>query len=144
MRGAEVETGRSIADVLTDIGANAQDLLRAEIELAQSEVRDRLVGARAAGVLFAVGAAAALLGALFLLLALLFALRLLMPGWAAAGCIAAAMAVTAIIGFYTGVRRFRASSLLFRSAESSKEGTQEKLHGANDQRPDREPHPQHP
>src|ERR1700752_1933479 len=114
MRGlGSVQSDRPITDVLVDIGRNAQDLLRAEIQRAQSDVRDRLLDARPAGVLFAVGAAAALLGGLFLLLGLLFALRLLMPAWAAAGCIAAALATTATIALTTGVRRFRASRPLF-------------------------------
>lgn len=122
MRGpGGVEMGRPIADVLVDIGRNAQDLLRSEIHLAQSEVRDRLLDARPAGVLFAVGAAAALLGGLFLLLALLFALRLLMPGWAAASCITAVLAVTATIALTTAVRRFRASPPLFKSLDESHE-----------------------
>jgi VIT1/CCC1 family predicted Fe2+/Mn2+ transporter len=126
MRGpGGVRTDRSVTDVLVDIGHNAQDLLRAEIQLAQSEVRDRLLEARPAGVLFAVGAAAALLGGLFLLLALLFALRLLMPAWAAAGCIAAVLAITATIALTTGVRRFRASPLLFTSLGGASAGEPE-------------------
>jgi VIT1/CCC1 family predicted Fe2+/Mn2+ transporter len=120
-----VETGRSISAVLVDIGRNAQDLLRSEIQLAQSEVRDRLLDARPAGVLFAVGAAAALLGGLFLLLALLFALRLLMPAWAAAGCITAALAVTATITLTLAVRRFRASPPLVKPLEQAHESAKE-------------------
>jgi hypothetical protein len=125
MRGSRVDTGRSITDVLLDIGSSALELLRSEIQLAQSEVRDRLLGARLAGVLFAVGAAAALLGALFLLLALLFALRLVLPAWAAAGCIAMVLAVTATIAFTTAARRFRASPPLVKPIEDSLEGTKE-------------------
>jgi VIT1/CCC1 family predicted Fe2+/Mn2+ transporter len=127
MRGlGRVETGRPITDVLIDIGRNAQDLLRSEIQLAQSEVRDRLLGARPAGVLFAVGAGAALLGAFFLLLALLFVLRLVMPAWAAAGCIAALLAVTATIALTAAVRRFRASPPLLDSLDDSNEAAREK------------------
>lgn len=125
MRGLGGVESRPIADVVVDIGRNAQDLLRSEIHLAQSEVRDRLLRARPAGVLFAVGAAAALLGALFLLLALLFALRLLMPAWAAAGCIAAVLAVTATIALNAGVQRFRTSPPLFKSSQGSNEGPRE-------------------
>jgi Putative Actinobacterial Holin-X, holin superfamily III len=127
MRGARVDGSRPITDVVVDIGRNALDLLRSEIQLAESEVRDRLIGARFAGVLFAVGAAAVLLGALFLLLALLFALRLLLPAWAAAGCIAAMLAVTATIALTTAVRRFRASPPLIRSIEDLSEGTKENV-----------------
>jgi len=123
LRGAEA--GRPIAGVLVDIARNAQDLLRSEIQLAQSEVRDRLLDSRPAGVLLAVGAAAALLGALFLLLALLFALRRVMPAWAAAGCITALLAVTATVALTTAVRRFRASPPLFKSREGSDEGAKE-------------------
>ncbi len=127
MRGlGGAETGRPITDVLIDIGRNAQDLLRSEIQLAQSEVRDRLLGARPAGVLFAVGAGAALLGAFFLLLALLFVLRLLMPAWAAAGCIAAVLALTATVALNAAARRFRASPPLLRSLDDSNEAARKK------------------
>jgi hypothetical protein len=121
MRDPAVKTDRSISDVLIDVGRNAQDLLRSEIQLAQSDVRDRMVGAWPAGVLFAVGSSAALLGAFFGLLAVLFALRLLMPGWAAAICVAAGLALTAALVLTAAVRRFRASPHLFRPLNASNE-----------------------
>jgi VIT1/CCC1 family predicted Fe2+/Mn2+ transporter len=95
---------RSIAEVVVDIGRNIQDLLRAELRLAQSEVRERL---QTAGTLLAAGVIGSLLSAFFLLVAILYGLRLLMPAWAAALCIAFAVAVVALFALKTGIGRLK-------------------------------------
>ncbi len=115
-------TGRPITDVLVDIGRNAQELLRAELRLAQSEVRQRLIEAQPAMALVVLGVAAALLSGFFLLMGTLFVLRFVMPGWAAALCIAVALALTAVIALNAGLRRLRATRpVLKRLDESVKE-----------------------
>jgi len=114
--------GRPITDVLVDIGRNAQDLLRAELRLAQSEVRERLIEAQPAVGLVVLGVAAALLSGFFLLMGALFVLRFVMPGWAAALCIAVTLALTAIVALNVGLRRLRAARpVLKRLEESAKE-----------------------
>lgn len=99
---------RSIAEVLVDIGRNVEDILRCEIRLAQSEVRVRLLSMQSPGVLVGMGLAGSLLSAVFLLLSILYALRLLMPPWAAALCIAVALALMASIALKVGLRRLKA------------------------------------
>lgn len=119
MAGPGTGSGRPITDVLVDIGRNAQELLRAELRLAQSEVRDRLIGAQPAMALVVTGVAAGVLSTLFLLLGVLFALRFVMPGWAAALCIAVALALTAVISLNVGLRRLKASRPVLKPLEDS-------------------------
>ena len=49
---------RSIADVLSDIAGNIQQIVRAEMRLAKAELREDLAKVRSAVVLFACGAVA--------------------------------------------------------------------------------------
>jgi uncharacterized membrane protein len=106
-----IEGGRRpITDILGDIGRDLQDLLRSEILLIESQVREQLISrARSAGVLVAMGVIGGLLSVFFLLLGVLYMLRLLMPAWAAAFAIAAALALIATVALTVGVRRLRAS-----------------------------------
>ena len=106
MRRAE----RSFTDVLADIFGNAQEILYCEIRLAVSEFRDDMVRARPAAILVVAAAAAALLSALFVLLAIVHALRLVMPAWAAALCVAIALALVSAVAMAAGIRRLRAQS----------------------------------
>jgi hypothetical protein len=115
--------GRSVSDVLVDIASSVQDILRFEIRLAQSEVREQLVRARAAGLLVAVGLGAGVLSGFFVLLAVFSALRLLMPPWAAALCIAAAAALIATIALRAGLRGLQAVRPALKTVESTKEPT---------------------
>jgi Putative Actinobacterial Holin-X, holin superfamily III len=114
------EAYRPFTDVLADIGRNVQDLLRSEIRLAQSELRERLFGART-GTLVAVGLAASFLSAFFLLLAVFSALRLLMPAWAAASCLAVALALTGALALSAGLRRLRKIRPVLKPVDSMKE-----------------------
>lgn len=99
---------RSFTDVVADIFRNVQEILRSEIRLAQSEVRDDLARARPAATLVGTAIGAAFLSAVFALLAIFHALRLVMPAWAAALCIAVGLALASVITLTSGLRRFRA------------------------------------
>jgi Putative Actinobacterial Holin-X, holin superfamily III len=98
---------RSITDVLVDISRNVQDILHFEIRLAKSEFRDNVVRARPGATLVLVAMGAALLSALFILLAILHMLRLVMPAWASALCLAIALALFSAIAMAAGIRRLR-------------------------------------
>jgi hypothetical protein len=112
---------RSFTDVLADIFRNVQDILHSEIRLAQSEFRDDLVRARPGAIFVAAALGGALLSALFLLLAILHALRLVMPAWAAALCVATALALVSAMGMVAGVRQLRALSARSRPGDRVKE-----------------------
>jgi len=113
--------GRAISDLLVDIGLNLEDLLRSEIRFARAKVRERV---QSSGVLLVAGVVGSLLSAFFLLLSILYALRTLMPLWAAALCIAAATALIATIALTVGMRRLKGMQPSRRTAESVKENVQ--------------------
>jgi hypothetical protein len=106
---------RSVTDVLADVFRNVQDLLRSEIRLAQSEVRDDMARVRPAAILLAAGIGTALLSTLFVLLSIFHALQQVMPAWAAALCLAIALGLTCAIFVAAGLKRFRALSMVRRT-----------------------------
>jgi uncharacterized membrane protein YqjE len=98
---------RSIPEILKDVLANIQDIVRAEVRLAKAELSEELSSARAAGLLIAVGAVAVIFSALFLLLACVYALGRVMPNWAAALIVAAAVGAAAAVMLGLGLKRFK-------------------------------------
>ena len=98
---------RSIPEILKDVLTNIQDIVRAEVRLAKAELSEELSSARAAGLLIAVGAVAVIFSALFLLLACVYALGRVMPNWAAALIIAAAVGAAAAVTLGLGLKRFK-------------------------------------
>jgi len=115
---------RSISTVLQEIVANVQDIVRAEMRLAKTEVTEELGKARSAGVLIGVGAAAAIFSALFLLLAATYALSLVMPAWAAALIVAAGIGIVAAVCIGVGMKRFKTIRAAPATAASLKENVQ--------------------
>lgn len=102
------ENSRSIANVLQDIVANIQTIIRAEIRLARSEVKEQVtVLGRAAGMM-AGGAVAALFTVWLLLLTIVFALSTIMPFWAAGLLLFVVLAVVTLILLTVGKRRLKA------------------------------------
>jgi uncharacterized membrane protein YqjE len=100
--------GRSIADVLQDIVANVQTIIRAEIRLAKTEVKEEITKARAAAGIMAGGAVAALFTVWLLLLTIFFALATIMPFWAAALVLLIVMAIVTAILLTAGRKRLKA------------------------------------
>ena len=98
---------RPLADVVTDLVSNLQDILRSHIRLAQAEAREELRTYRSAGALLLIGALAALLSALFFLLAALAALSLVMSLWLAAVIVGLGMAGLSILLVRIGTIRAR-------------------------------------
>jgi len=88
---------RTIADVLGDIAGNIQQIVRAEMRLAKAELRDDLVKVRSAAVLVACGAVAGILGIAFVLLAMVYALSIVVAPWAAALIVGGGTVVIAAI-----------------------------------------------
>jgi uncharacterized membrane protein YqjE len=98
---------RSFSDVLQSIVGNIQEIVRAELRLAKTEIREEAVKAKSASIFLGTGAAIAVFATLFLLLAIIYALALVIPIWAAALIVGAALAVTATMMLMAGVRRFK-------------------------------------
>ena len=112
---------RSIPEILHDVLANIQDIVRAEVRLAKAELGEELNAARSGGLLIGAGAVAAIFSALFLLLACVYALGRVMPDWAAALLVAAAVGVAAAVTLGLGLKRLKTIHAAPETAASLKE-----------------------
>ena len=74
---------RSFTDILQDIVGNIQGIIRSEILLAKSELREQARTGLAAGKSLGVGIVISFFGATFLLLGIASVLALFLPQWAA-------------------------------------------------------------
>jgi len=98
---------RSVTDILQDIIRDFQEIVRSEVRLAKREIGDEVKKAKAATFLITLGALAALYAFLFLLVSLVDALALVIPHWAAALIVAAALAMIAGGTLRMGMKHFR-------------------------------------
>jgi hypothetical protein len=105
-RRAETDS-RSIAQLLADVVCNLQDILHAQIRLAQAEVREELRTVRSAAALMLIGVLGGLLSALFLLLAAAAALSLIVSVWVAALIVALGMAAVCAVVLRVGMSLMR-------------------------------------
>ena len=95
---------RSLSVVLQDIIGNVQEIIRSEVRLAKTELRDQASSAKAWAQMLAAGVVTSLFAILFLLLTLVYALADVMPIWAAALSVGAALAIAAAIMLTAGLK----------------------------------------
>jgi hypothetical protein len=112
---------RSIPEILQDVLTNIQDIVRAEVRLARAELGEELNRARSGGLLIGVGAVAAIFSTLFLLLACVYALGRVVPNWAAALIVAAAVGVAAAVTLGLGLKRLKTIQAAPKTSASLKE-----------------------
>ncbi len=112
---------RSIPEILQDVFSNIQEIIRAEVRLAKAELGEEFNRARAGGLLIGVGAVAAVFSALFTLLACVYALGLVVPSWAAALIVAAAVGVAAAATLTLGLKRLKTMQAAPKTAATLKE-----------------------
>ena len=112
---------RSIPEILQDVLTNIQDIVRAEVRLAKAELGEEINAARSGGLLIGVGAVAAIFSALFLLLACVYALARVVPNWAAALIVAAAVGVAAAVTLGLGLKRLKTIQAAPKTSSSLKE-----------------------
>lgn len=98
---------RPIGDLLRDAVQQAQDLFRAEAQLAKAEVRREVQRAASAAMPMAIGALAAVSAWLLALWAAVHGLAAVMPMWAATLTVAAASGLLGAVLLRTGVRRLK-------------------------------------
>lgn len=98
---------RSITEVLQDILNNVQNIIRAEVILAKSEVMDEIAKVKAAAPLLIVGGATALLATLFLIWTIVYLLALVLPLWAAALIVTAVLAAVGGATLSSGIKQLR-------------------------------------
>jgi uncharacterized membrane protein YqjE len=121
-----VDRDRSLSDVLQDIVANVQDIVRSELRLASAEIRQELVKATSAGKIAGAGGVLALFALGFLLLSAVYALSLVMAAWLAALIVAVVLAVVASVLISAGNKRLKTVHL---KPEKTVASIRETLHG---------------
>ena len=97
---------RSFSDVFQDIVRNLQEIVRSEVRLAKTEIREEAVKAKSSAILLGGGAVTGLFAILFFLLMIMYAVVLVMPEWAAALVVGAVLAVAAGITLSAGMKQF--------------------------------------
>ena len=117
---------RSLADVLQDIIANVQEIVRSELRLASVEIRQELIKAASAGKVAAAGGVLALFSFALLLLAAVYGLALAMPPWLAALAVAIVLAIAGSILITAGSKRLK---LIHLKPEKTVASIRETLHG---------------
>ena len=104
-------TERPISTVLYEIVGQVAEIVRSEIRLAKTEVREELKKARPATVLMALALTSAFLTFFFALLSLVYALSLVAPAWAAALCVTALVASIAVVTGRAALRRYKTTAM---------------------------------
>lgn len=104
-------TERPISAVLYEIVGQVEEIVRSEIHLAKTEVREELKKARPATVLMALALASAFLTFFFALLSLVYALNLVIPAWAAALCVTGLIASIAVVSGGAALRRYKTTPM---------------------------------
>ncbi len=117
-------TDRPIATILSDIVGNVQDIIRSEMRLAKTEVREELRKSGSAAAMTGLGIGMLGLSGLFVLLAAMYALSLIMPLWAAALIVAVGEGLMAAVFIAIGIRRFKDVRGAPKTAESMKENVE--------------------
>jgi Putative Actinobacterial Holin-X, holin superfamily III len=102
-----VRPDRSLSDVFQDIVRNVQEIIRAEIALAKTEVREEASKAVASLAWTIVGALSGILAVIFILWTAVYGLGLLWPMWVATLIVAGVLTLAAIGLLIIGIRRLR-------------------------------------
>lgn len=98
---------RSFSDVMQSIVGNIQDIVRSEVRLAKTEIREEAAKTKTAASLLGGGAAIGVFATLFLLLSIVFALALFVPLWVAALILGTVLAVAAGALIVTGLKQLK-------------------------------------
>ena len=115
---------RSISDVLQDILGNVQDIVRSEARLAIDELLLELAKVKSAIPLLVFGGVSSLLAALFLIWAIIYALALVLPIWAAALIVTALLTVLGGVTLSAARKKLRQINPPRRTIASMKETAQ--------------------
>ena len=112
---------RPMSSVLHDIVGNVQHIVRSEVRLARAEIGEELGKLRSAGVLLGLGVLLLVFSTVFLLLAAVYALSLVMPGWAAALVVCGAVGLIAAVLVGLGIKKLKAVRAVPKTTASVKE-----------------------
>jgi len=102
---------RSVPQILEDIASNLSQIVQAEFRLAKSELKEGAEKVAGPGAALGAGVALALFGLGFLLLAAVYALASIMPGWLAALIVGGTLTVAAGILLAAGGTKLKRVNL---------------------------------
>jgi hypothetical protein len=106
-RGFSVPSDRSLSEVFRDIVRNVQEIIRAEISLAKTEIRAEASKAVASLAWTISGAISGIFAVTFILWTAVYALGLVWPMWVATSVVAAVLTLVAIGLLMIGIHRLR-------------------------------------
>ena len=115
---------RSIQDVVRDIVADIQNIVRSEIKLAKIELGETARGARSSAIALVGGGLIGIYAIGFVLLAAMFALEIVLPGWLAALIVGVVLAIGAAIGLSAGLKRLKTLRMPEKTIQTVKEDFQ--------------------
>lgn len=100
--------GRSLGELVSDLGREMSTLVRQEVQLAKTELTEKAISAGRGAALFVVTGALLFFAAQVLLTAAVLSLALVLPAWQAALCVGGGLIVLAAIAgliAWRGVRQ---------------------------------------
>jgi hypothetical protein len=115
---------RPISAVLRDIVANIQDIVRSEMRLARTELTEGLTKSKSAAIWLGAGILLLAFSVLFVLLAAVYALSLVLPGWMAALIVGAGVGLIAALCVGLGIKRFKTVRAAPKTAATVKENVE--------------------
>lgn len=98
---------RSAFDIILQVLADAQDILRAEVQLALARMREEFLDCRAGAQWLGMGILSAVLAVFFALVAVVMLLSYVLRPWAAALSVAFALAICAAFMVRSGSGRLK-------------------------------------
>jgi uncharacterized membrane protein YqjE len=99
--------GRSMSEVLQDIVANIQEIVRSEFRLAKVEIHEETTKAVRSSIPLVIGVLLSLYALGFILLAVVHALSIVVDAWLAALIVGAGVLVISMILVSVGRKRFK-------------------------------------
>ena len=108
--------------VLQNIAGNVQEIVRSEVRLTATEIKEEAQRAAKAGVSLGAGGVFGLYALGFLLLCAMFALRIVLPAWLSALIIGILAGIIALVAMSRGKRRLQeVKNARLKTVESIKE-----------------------
>jgi len=106
-----IRDGRSIKQILQDIVNHVSDIIRSEVQLARTEVRQDLTHYGKASTLIGIAAVLMFYTLGFLLLGAVYALQTVMASWLAAILVGVFVGIVAALLYITGRKKLKQASL---------------------------------
>src|ERR1700731_4437455 len=119
-----MQNNRSVTEVLQDIVANVQEIVRSEFKLARTEIGEQATRAAKSSAPLGSGVVLGLYALGFILLAIVYALEMVVAAWLAALIVGAAVAVVAAILVSVGRKRLKQVRMPEKTIVSVKENVQ--------------------